>query len=86
MSPRVITELSTGYRKVIISGLRTRYDISAAVARKIIPVAVEQWGKLRRLEGGDIMHAHALVPDRQKRRDASYVHVREILRDGLTDN
>lgn len=46
---------------------------------KFLPEAVEQWGKLRRLEGGDIMHAHDIVPKRMDGRDASFIRVRELI-------
>lgn len=51
------------------------------VARKFLPEAVEQWGKLRRLEGGDIMHAHDIVPKRMDGRDASFIRVRRLMVD-----
>jgi hypothetical protein len=62
-----------------VSGLATRFCVELKVARKFLPEAVEQWGKLRRLEGGDIMHAHDIVPKRMDGRDASFVRVRELL-------
>ncbi|KAI0276534.1 hypothetical protein BGY98DRAFT_985284 [Russula aff. rugulosa BPL654] len=37
----------------------------------ILLEAVEQWGKLCCLEGGDIMHAHDIVHKRMDGRDAS---------------
>ena len=65
--------------KVLVSGLATRFSVEPKVARKFLPEDVEQWGKLRRLEGGDIMHAHDIVPKRMDGRDASFVRVRELL-------
>jgi hypothetical protein len=47
--------------KVLVNGLATRFCVWSTVARKFLPEDVEQWGKLRRLEGGDIMHAHDIV-------------------------
>jgi hypothetical protein len=47
------------------------------VAGKFLPKDVEQWGKLRRLEGGDIMHAHDVVSKRMDGRDATFVRVRD---------
>jgi len=48
-------------RKVLASGLATQFDVLSQVAKKIIPEVIEQWGKLRHLEGGDIMHMHKIV-------------------------
>jgi hypothetical protein len=76
MAPSKKGEISKGHRKVLISALRTRYRIRSLDAAKILPTAVEQWGKVRRLEGGDTMYARELVPDRQTSRDASFVRVR----------
>jgi hypothetical protein len=66
-------------RKVLVNGLATRFCVQSKVARKFLPEAVEQWGKLRRLEGGDIMHAHDIVAKRMDGRDASFVRVCELL-------
>jgi hypothetical protein len=46
-----------------------------AAARKYIPAQLSQWGKVRRLEGGDTMHARDLVRFSERDRDASYVCV-----------
>jgi hypothetical protein len=77
MAPSRKGTISKGYEKVIISALRTRYRIGVKDAKNILPTVFEQWGKLRRLEGGDTMHARDLVPDRLRSRDASFVRVRE---------
>jgi hypothetical protein len=45
----------------------------------ILLEAVEQWGKLCCLEGGDIMHAHDIVHKRMDGRDPSLVRVCELL-------
>lgn len=66
-------------RKVLVNCLATRFFVKSSVAKTFLPEAVEQWGKLRRLEGGDIMHAHDIVPKRMDGRDASFVRVRELL-------
>jgi hypothetical protein len=51
-------------RKVLVNGLATQFCVQPNVARKFLPEVVEQWGKLRHLEGGDIMHANNIVPKR----------------------
>jgi hypothetical protein len=66
-------------RKVLTNGLATRFCVSSRVARKFLPEDVEQWGKLRRLEGGDIMHAHDIVSKRMDGRDASFIRVCELI-------
>jgi len=58
-------------RKVLMNGLATRFCVGPKVARKILLKAVKQRGKLRRLEGGDIMHTHDIVPKRMNGRDVS---------------
>ena len=71
--------LDQAIRKVLTNGLATRFCVSPRVARKILPELVEQWGKLRRLEGGDIMHAHDIVSKHMDGRDASFIRVRELV-------
>jgi len=44
--------------------LATQFHALPKVVRKFIPEDVEQWGKLHRLEGGDIMHVHNIVSKR----------------------
>jgi len=53
--------LEDAIRKVLTNGLATRFCVSPKVARKFLPELIEQWGKLRHLEGGDIMHAYDIV-------------------------
>jgi hypothetical protein len=59
----------------LVNGLMTRFCVHPKAARNFLPEAVEQWGKLRRLEGGDIMHAHDVVPKRMDGRHLSSVCV-----------
>jgi hypothetical protein len=73
-----VGRLDDTIRKVLVNGLATRFCVGPRVARKFLPEAVEQWGKLRRLEGGDIMYANDIVPKRMDGRDASFVRVREL--------
>lgn len=79
MAPKRVGPLDDTIRKVLTNGLATRFCVSPTVAMKFLPEAVEQWGKLRRLEGGDIMHAHDIVPKRMDGRDASFIRVRELI-------
>ena len=77
VAPKKVCRLDETIHKVVVNGLATRFGVRPMVARKFLPEAVEQWGKLRRLEGGDIMHAHAIVCKRMDGRDASFIRVRE---------
>ena len=77
MAPKRVGRLDDTIRKVLTNGLATRFCVQPKVAKKFLPEAVEQWGKLRRLEGGDIMHAHDIVAKRMDGRDASFVRVCE---------
>jgi len=79
VAPKRVGRLDDTIRKVLVNGLATRFYVQPKVAKKFLPEAVEQWGKLRRLEGGDIMHAHDIVPKRMDGRDASFVRVCERL-------
>jgi hypothetical protein len=72
-----VGRLDDTIHKVLTNGLATRFCVQPKVAKKFLPEAVEQWGKLRRLEGGDIMHAHDIVAKRMDGRDASFVRVCE---------
>ena len=65
-------------RKVLTNSLVTRFGVSLNVAKKFLPEVVEQWGKLHRLEGGDIMHAHDIISKRRDGRDASFICVCEL--------
>jgi hypothetical protein len=79
VAPKRVGHLDDTIRKVLVNGLATRFCVQPKVARKFLPKEVEQWGKLRRLEGGDIMHAHDIVARRMDGRDASFVRVCELL-------
>ena len=70
-----MSSMDGAIRTVLMNGLVTRFNVSSRVARELIPEVIEQWGKLRRLEGGDIMHAHKIVSRRRDGRDASFVRV-----------
>jgi len=64
MSLKQVAFLDNTICKVIMNGLATWFCVLPRVARKFIPEDVKQWGKLRCLEGGDIMHAHDIVSKR----------------------
>jgi len=70
-----MSSIDGAFRKVLASGLATRFDVLSWVAKKIIPEVIKQWGKLRRLEGRDIMHTHKIVSQHRDSQDVSFVHV-----------
>ena len=57
--------------------LATHFDKSAAVICKLIPqnTYFVQYSQAQQLEGGDIMHAHELIPLKSDSRDMSFVQV-----------
>ena len=79
MAPKRVGPLDPPIRKVLTNALVTRFGVSLNVAKKFLPEVVEQWGKLRRLEGGDIMHAHNIISKCTDGRDVSFIRVRELI-------
>ena len=61
MALKRVGHLNDTIHKVLVHGLATQFRVQPRVAREFLPEDVEQWGKLHRLEGGDIMHAHDIV-------------------------
>ena len=78
MAPKRVGTLDPPICKVLTNGLVTWFGVSLNVAKKFLPEVVEQWGKLRCLEGGDIMHAHDIISKRRDGQDASFICVREL--------
>jgi hypothetical protein len=74
-----VGRLDDTIRKVLMNGLATWFCVEPKVALKLLPEAVEQWGKLCWLEGGDIMHADDIAPKCMDGQDASFVRVCELL-------
>ncbi|KAJ7812827.1 hypothetical protein B0H14DRAFT_2377408, partial [Mycena olivaceomarginata] len=66
---------SCAYPKKIIIHLSTRYEQALSTVKKYFaPENVEQWAKVKRLEGGDQMLASSMMQaDLDDRRDATYV-------------
>lgn len=59
----------------IIKYLATAFPVRGNIVRNYIPESLEQWGRMRMTNGGDLIHArgyHTLRPDG---RDASFVRV-----------
>ncbi|KAJ7118905.1 hypothetical protein C8R44DRAFT_624982, partial [Mycena epipterygia] len=57
-------------RKKIASYLATNYDVTHSQALKFIPTELSLWGKLKRLGGGDLIHARDLVSTYHTSQDA----------------
>ena len=60
----------------ISAALATRYDVRKNIAKLHVPHEIEQWGKVRRIDGGDTMVAALLGRSHLDRRDASHIRVR----------
>nr|GAT47398.1 predicted protein [Mycena chlorophos] len=74
--PRRSSEVPSDLLKKIIICLSTRFGLTnqrMAPHVKSPAVHIEQWAKVRRLDGGDLMLASSLVATMEDRRDATYV-------------
>ncbi|KAF5374458.1 hypothetical protein D9615_009129 [Tricholomella constricta] len=66
--------LPTLVKKIAVS-LATRFNTTTRIIGKHLkPEIIEQWGKVRRLDG-DTMHASSLVKPKYDNRDATFVRV-----------
>ncbi|KAJ7787859.1 hypothetical protein B0H14DRAFT_2399057, partial [Mycena olivaceomarginata] len=72
---RICDPLDPTLAKKIIIHLSTRYEQALSIVKKYFaPENVEQWAKVKRLEGGDQMLASSMMQaDLDDRRDATYV-------------
>lgn len=61
--------------------LGTRFEVSAATIRKVLPkeLKITEYGRVRKLDGGDNMQARELVALGKDSRDMSYVRVSEYI-------
>jgi hypothetical protein len=60
----------------IVASLATRFDVPVKVIRSHLRTAsLRRFGKVQRLDGGDLMNTSALVAFGDDRRDAMFVHV-----------
>ncbi|KAL7280964.1 hypothetical protein ACG7TL_005913 [Trametes sanguinea] len=73
LSPHREAEIPTAVHTKIAQCLATRFDVTMAVARRYIPRILHQWGKVQRVDGGDMVHAADLVPRSEGGRDATYI-------------
>ena len=69
-------EITRGLQDKILSCLcTTRYDIPVPHLRRLLPTAVQHWGKLRILPAGDTIRAASLQTHAEDRRDCTFVRV-----------
>ena len=61
----------------LTASLATHIDTTAQTIRRLIPKDSQfvQYGRVRQLEGGDIMHARELNPPQSDSRNMSFVWV-----------
>lgn len=76
-SPRICAQLPVSIWRKTVSSLCTRFEVSASVIHKLLPAdsLIVQYGRLSRLEGGDVMQARDLIPAKEDTRDSSFVKV-----------
>ncbi|KAF8874341.1 hypothetical protein BD779DRAFT_1476550 [Infundibulicybe gibba] len=67
------TQINLALRKKIASHLVTRYSTTVAIALKFIPNVISEWGRLKLLDGGDLIGSCGLSHDTTRRRDKSFV-------------
>ena len=69
--------LPLGLWKALTATLATRFDKPASHIRKFFPkeTRVVQYGRARRLEGGDTIQAHKIVIPQTDSRDMTFVRV-----------
>ncbi|TDL13665.1 hypothetical protein BD410DRAFT_846724 [Rickenella mellea] len=84
LPPRKLEALSTAIMSKIAIALATRFNVSVNVARRHLPDEIFQYGKVRRIDGGDTMSASEITKSSVDRRDASYVRY-EMLVDKNTN-
>lgn len=76
MPPCRMVELSAAERGKIARHLSVRFGANAKDLLQYVPERIEAWGKVRRLDDGDTVHARGLVDLRRGDRDASFIRVR----------
>lgn len=80
LPPRMATAPEPSVLKKIIAALATRYDASATRVQRICSAeCIKTWGKVRRLDGGDTMHAAGVIKPAQDSRDATFVRYETLV-------
>jgi hypothetical protein len=79
LPPQQAAALSVGISNLIIAALATRYNKTVPVVRKEVDLSrITEWGRVRRVDGGDTMYASMLLKSFEDRRDPTYVRVRYV--------
>ncbi|KZV79110.1 hypothetical protein EXIGLDRAFT_632649 [Exidia glandulosa HHB12029] len=73
MRPSAVVGLANIDRQKIARHLSVRFSSSAQAVLPLVPQSIEVWGKVRRLDGGDTIHAFKVVKMRPDSRDATFV-------------
>ena len=80
-APRRHEILSSPIQNKILACLATRFNVTKNVVQSVIKLdqPITQYGRVTRLEGGDLMIGRDLVPQTDGTRDASFVRVESCL-------
>jgi hypothetical protein len=65
----------------VLACLATRFNVKKNIIQSIIKLdtPIAQYGRVTRLEGGDLMIGRDLVPQTEDSRDASFIRVESCL-------
>ena len=75
LAPRYVETLSSITKDRISAALATRYSVHKSIAKHHVPNDVAQWGKVRRVDGGNTMVAAFLGNASLDRGDATHIRV-----------
>ena len=75
LPPHSVDAIPSITKERISVALATCYGVHKAVAKCHVPQHVDQWGKIRRIDGGDTMIAALLGRASLDRRDATHIRV-----------
>ena len=80
-APRRLEILSSPTRNKVLACLATRFNVKKNVVQSVVKLdqPITQYGRVTRLEGGDLMIGRDLVPHTNGSRDASFVRVESCL-------
>ena len=76
-APRRHEILPSSIQNKVLACLATRFNVKKNVVQSVIKLdqPITQYGRVTRLEGGDLMIGRDLVPQTEDGRDASFVRV-----------
>lgn len=73
--PHILASGDSLLRKKIAAHLVTNYHISLREAKQLLPQQLSFWGKLKKLDGGDMIHAKDTTRYADLSRNATFVKV-----------